>query len=933
MKDTRFTDVAWAIGRALMLAAAIALVAVLILQPALGLTLWWGVAVPILPAVFLVAPGLWRNLCPLASSNQIPRWLGIGMRRQSPRLASGAFYPFAIALFVTAVLARKLGLDANARASAGLIGAALVSAFTGGFVFKGKSGWCSTICPLLPVQRLYGQMPFVKVTHAHCKPCVGCAKNCLDVEPSIAQLADQYDLSRRHRSQRRLFAAAFPGFVFAWFVVPSASEIGADAMLTQVALIVAVGIALFHLLDAAVASLRNLLPAFFAMLAFDTYYWFASTTLVGSLAALGAPVDPSLAVSIRTLAIAAGLVWLVRTIAGERAWLDAQAGNLKAGRTRATPIVVEALLDRPGSALLDPDTTISLDVAFHEPAASAAGNSTGEGTLTTARATAGIAGDAAAGAPTPAEGALRVQLLRGQSVLEALEATGAPIDAGCRMGQCGADPVRVLDGAEHLAEIGDDERRTLARTRCGPGTRLACMARARAGASVAVAIGASPAQAEPARPAPAPGATLDLIQGAARPTHLVVIGAGIAGATAAATARSLDPVARITLIGGEALTTYNRMAIASLLGRPDALARLAVFSPDWFDAQGIHQKLGCTVQAIDRERRRLEIAGGEAITYDRLILATGASARVPPIAHVDGAGSFVMRTVQDIVDLRDYIDATDARRAIVVGAGLLGLEAAKALREQGLRVTLLSHREQLLERQADLRSARILERRLSDAGIAFLGPIEIAGVIRDPDGRVRGVRMRDGRSLCCDLVLVCAGIAPNVELARAAGLETGRGIVVDDRMRTSDPDVYAAGDATEFDRRCVGLWSVATTQAEVAAHNALGIDARWDEKPPATVLKMDGVDFRSFGTVVGDGPAFDEIVREAPADGRYFKLLLRDERVVGAVLVDHPELASTVGGLVLAGASRASLPTSLPPSLPAAPTRRAALPSTDTATA
>lgn len=937
MQSSRYMPVLWAIGRALTLASAIALVATLFVKADLGLVLWWGLAIPILPAVFLVAPGIWRNLCPLASSNQLPRWLGISLNHHSVRLASGAFYPLALVMFVTAVLARKLGLDGDGRATAMLIGAALAAAFVGGLVFKGKSGWCSTICPLLPVQRLYGQMPFVTVPHAHCKPCVGCAKNCLDVEPRNAQLADQYDDSRQHRSQRRLFSAAFPGFVLAWFTVAPAQSIGITPMLTETALIVAISIALFHLLDATVSSLRNLLPAMFAMIAFDIYYWYASATLVRSLSSLGVPMDPAFAVSIRTLAVAAGIVWLFRTIAGERAWLDNQLRNLKSGSVRAAPIVVEALLDRPRGSSPNRRTIIRLDVAFHEPAMAPKSVPILRAPASRRSQPVPLAKHAASAqdpvpgmqqvVPVMPEGALRMTVAKGQSVLESLEAIGAPINAGCRMGQCGADPVHIVDGADGLAEIGDDERRTLLRTRCASGTRLACMARARTSTSVGVVIGAArlsgdeSQRAQPARvPGIAPGVAPNVVP--VVPTHLVVIGAGIAGATAATAARALDPNARITLIGGEALTTYNRMAIAELLGKPDALARLSIFSPDWFDSQCIHQKLGCDVRSIDRTLRRIDIAGGESIAYDKLILATGARAWVPPIEGFDGPGGFVMRTVQDIVALRVFIEATGARRAIVVGAGLLGLEAAKALREQGLQITLLSHRDQLLERQADRHSAIVLERRLDAAGIAFLGPIEIAGILRDEAGRVRGVRMRDERVLCCDLVLVCAGIAPNIDLASAAGLKTGRGIIVDDRMRTSDPEIYAAGDATEFDRRCIGLWSVATSQAEIAANNALGADARWDDKPPATVLKMKGIDFRSFGTVVGEGPTFSEIRRSDLNDERYCKLLLCEGHVVGAVLVDHPELALTVARLVHAGTPLESLPKEvLPLEAPRARTR------------
>ncbi len=280
----------WSALRMLVLLSALILIAGLLLAPKLPMVLFWGIAVPLLPAVFMLTPGLWRNLCPLATSNQLPRLLGWTRNHELSPAMRRAVYPIGVAMFFALVSARKLVFNASGAATACLIGGALLAAFTGGLWFKGKSGWCSSICPILPVQRIYGQAPLIQIQNDHCKPCVGCAKNCLDVDPHKAHLSDQYDSSRRYRNFRRFFAATFPGFVTAYFLVPPAAEIGVAMMLAQMFLFAAVSLTTFHALDAAFAPLRNSLPIAFAALAFNIYYWFSAVTLVQALASFGLPV-------------------------------------------------------------------------------------------------------------------------------------------------------------------------------------------------------------------------------------------------------------------------------------------------------------------------------------------------------------------------------------------------------------------------------------------------------------------------------------------------------------------------------------------------------------------------------------------------------------------------------------------------------------------
>ena len=250
----------------------------LVVRPEQGLFLLWQLVIPIVPAVFLVAPGLWRNVCPLAALNQLPRVAGFtkGLTH-TPAIREYSFV-IGIAAFFALVSARKFLFNADGATTAALILAALGLAFLGGVVFKGKSGWCSSVCPLLPVQRLYGQTPFVTVPNSHCRPCVGCTKNCYDFNPKVAYLADQYDDDRRYVGYRRFFAAVFPGFVAAFYLVPDPPAVTVPRMYFEFAAYMAVSLAAFTTLETFAKVRVNTLTALFAAVAFNVYYWFSAET-------------------------------------------------------------------------------------------------------------------------------------------------------------------------------------------------------------------------------------------------------------------------------------------------------------------------------------------------------------------------------------------------------------------------------------------------------------------------------------------------------------------------------------------------------------------------------------------------------------------------------------------------------------------------------
>ncbi len=884
----------WSLLRLLVLTSTLGLIGGLLVAPKPALSLFWGILVPLLPAVFMLTPGLWRNLCPLATSNQLPRLFGWTRNRELPSALRRAVYPLGVSMFFVLVSARKVVFNLSGAATAGLIAGALLAAFVGGLWFKGKSGWCSSICPILPVQRIYAQAPLIAIANDHCKPCVGCAKNCLDVDPNKAHLSDQYDSSRRYRNFRRFFAASFPGFV-GWhtFLVPPAAEIGVVMMLAQMFLFAAVSLTVFHLLDATFSMFRNSLPIAFAVLAFNIFYWFSAVTFVQALAGFGLPVADELVVVIRTALAIASCAWLVRADATERSFLRKQREQIKSGQVIAMPVMIETLLanHRELSDKADSKSPAGLPRMSNSPVAPARGTPVVPLPSTTI---------AVADRPDAAvqATAMSVDAARGQTLLEALEASNLPIAAGCRMGMCGADPVQILDGADSLCAVGDTEAGTLARLGCPDGTRLACMARAVRPQRISVLPARQGASDLPA-----------IAQKIGNPSirTVLIIGNGVAGITTAEQVRRRHSDCRIVVVSRETHAAYNRMAIARLLNDPAALTGLQLHPHEWYVDNRIEVLLDSGVIAIDAQARRAKLAGGEMIAWDRLIIASGAQGWVPPIIDFDGPGAFMVREADDVNSLRAFLQTRRAPRVVVIGAGLLGIEAAQALLKFGAQVTVISNTAGVLDRQADPIASSMLIRHLKSQGIEVLRSVQVTSIARGKDRRIVAVSTQSGQRIEADAVLGCTGARPELELYKTAGITTRGGVIVDAKMRTNFERVYAVGDVAECGGERPGLWAIAISQAEVAAVNATGGDANYQSIAPITLLKCAGIDLRSFGRLQRGDADEIELIDLQSAGNRYRKLLIAQGRVVGAILINHPDQADRFAQLVRSQADAAPL--------------------------
>lgn len=360
--------------------------------------------------------------------------------------------------------------------------------------------------------------------------------------------------------------------------------------------------------------------------------------------------------------------------------------------------------------------------------------------------------------------------------------------------------------------------------------------------------------------------------------RILVVGAGPAGTRCAARVAERVPGARVTLAGAEAALPYDRVALSKLLAGEAAVEDLITHPLADLRARGIAYRPATPIAALDRAAGVAVTARGERLAYDRLVLATGSSAIRLPLPGADLPGVVLYR---DMDDVRAMLRAARERgRAVVIGGGLLGLEAAVGLAARGMAVTVVHAVDWPMERQLDATAGALLTTRLGARGIRFAMPASTVAI--EGAERASGVRLSDGTVLPASLVVMAVGIRPQATLAKAVGLSVNRGILVDDAMRTEDPAIYAIGECAEHRGRCVGLVAPALEQAEVAARAIAGEAAEWTPRADAAALKVSGTAVWSAGDITD--AAAESIVLRDEAEGRYRRLLVKDGRLVGAVL-------------------------------------------------
>ena len=367
---------------------------------------------------------------------------------------------------------------------------------------------------------------------------------------------------------------------------------------------------------------------------------------------------------------------------------------------------------------------------------------------------------------------------------------------------------------------------------------------------------------------------------AVRPS-LVVVGNGMAGMRTVEELLKLAPdLYHITVFGAEPHGNYNRILLSPVLAGEKTVDDIMLHTREWYAQNGITLHAGDPVVRIDRKARTVQALSGIKVSYDRLLLATGSTPFIVPVPGHDLPGVIGFRDISDVDTMLQA--ARTHRHAVVIGGGLLGLEAANGLQRQGMDVTVVHMSGSLMNQQLDAPASMLLKTALEARGLRFLMQAQTAEILGSE--RVQGVRFADGTSIPADLVVMTAGVRPNIALAKEAGLHCERAIVVDDCLQSYDPRVYAVGECVQHRRATFGLVAPIWEQARVCgAHLAGAGHRRYVQQASATKLKVTGIDLYSAGDIIG-GEGSEDLVLRDPRRGVYKRLVVQGSRLVGAVL-------------------------------------------------
>ncbi|ARR55025.1 nitrite reductase large subunit [Rhizorhabdus wittichii DC-6] len=363
--------------------------------------------------------------------------------------------------------------------------------------------------------------------------------------------------------------------------------------------------------------------------------------------------------------------------------------------------------------------------------------------------------------------------------------------------------------------------------------------------------------------------------------RLVVIGNGMAGCRAVEEILARDPGRfRITIFGAEPHVNYNRIMLSPVLAGEKSFDEIVINDAAWYADNGIELVAGDPVVAIDRATRTVTANSGRTVGYDRLLIATGSDPFIIPVPGKDLPGVISFRDMKDVDAMLAAADrGGDA--VVIIGGGLLGLEAAHGLSLRGMKVTVLHLMPTLMERQLDEAAGWLLKTELERRGQTILTSADTAAIVGD--GKVEGVALKDGSTIPASLVVMAVGIRPSTALARAAGLAVGRGIQVDDHMVTSDPAILAVGECVEHDGQVYGLVAPLWEMCRALADGLVAEPSGYRGSVTSTKLKVSGIDVFSAGDFSGGDGAEDIVLRDA-ARGVYKRVVLREDKVVGAVL-------------------------------------------------
>lgn len=361
-------------------------------------------------------------------------------------------------------------------------------------------------------------------------------------------------------------------------------------------------------------------------------------------------------------------------------------------------------------------------------------------------------------------------------------------------------------------------------------------------------------------------------------TRYLIIGNGVAGTTAAENIRKNDATGEITIVSHEDLPFYYRVRLPDFLGGGVGESELIAKKKEWYTEKKIALRLQTRIVSADPGKKTVTTDNGLSITYDKLLLATGSHPFIPPIEGSDQEGVFAIHTIHDAREISSAAEKKDD--IVLIGGGLLGLETASALHKRGKKITIIEFFPRLLPRQLDNEGAARLQQFFENMGFAF----RLGATTRklEGPGTVEKVVLDNDEVLPAEMVIISAGVRPNLELAGMLGLKTGKGVVVDRYLQTSQPGIYAAGDVIEFAEKTFGIWPAAMEQGRIAGLNISGGNNTYEGTTLSNILKVAGIDLASAGEIDADNKYESKVVA---THDTYKKVVVADNRVLGCIML------------------------------------------------
>jgi nitrite reductase (NADH) large subunit len=368
----------------------------------------------------------------------------------------------------------------------------------------------------------------------------------------------------------------------------------------------------------------------------------------------------------------------------------------------------------------------------------------------------------------------------------------------------------------------------------------------------------------------------------------LIIGNGVAGARAAVKIREADPKGEIHIFTEETYPFYYRVRFPEYVAGEVTIQNLTIHSKEFYQNKNISIHLEEPITEVHMQKKEVTSRKGNTYPYDVLLMATGGNAFVPPIKGTEKKGVFTLRTMNDALSMKEF--SGGVKQAILIGGGLVGLETGGALLRRGIKVAVIEYNPRILPRQMDPEGAKILQEKMESMGFSFF----LNGQSEEILGRetVEGLRLKDGRTVEGQMVIISAGVRPNIKLAQAMGLETKNGILVNDRLETKE-GIFAAGDVAEHRGRVYGIWPAAQRQGEIAGVNMAGGNSLYEGTVVSNTLKVVGIDLTSAGDIDAEGK-LECVVKSDIEKCIYCKVAFKENKVVGCILLGEVKAKSEV---------------------------------------